>query len=215
MLFIWNSRSRRSFFFNDNLSVFAMTMRFLMSVNALALATIFSFSLADIFSDGDLLSAESLSTDSNFFFNDDWQDSEDLTLAFNDVVYPADPDTNFIAASTCGGGDGNLNKLRLRRDGGTSCLTGDAPNEQKDGVIVPEVFQPGEPVLDRLEATTKAGSGKCVLAPYLTNVCCQGFLGVIYSMGPPRVWSTVDNCYTSTINLTLSSSSSATKSSFG
>ena len=122
---------------------------------------IFSFSLADISLDEDLFSTESLSTDSNIYFNDDWQDSGTSTLPLNDVVDAAD--TDLLFASACGGENGNLNKLR-RRGGGIDsfCLNGQVPQKEKEGVIVPEIFQPGDPVLDRIDSTTKSGSKKCV-----------------------------------------------------
>lgn len=163
----------------------------------------FSFSLADIPLSEDLFPAESFPTDSNLYLNDDWQDSGDSTLAFNDVVHPADVDIDFMTAGACDGGNGNLNKLRLRENGNALCPN---PEEEKEGPIVPQIFQPGDPVLDQLESTTKPGSEKCPYPPLTTNVCCNGFLGELYSRGSPQIWSTISDCYPGIINFGLSSS---------
>lgn len=173
-------------------------MHVFVGFSALAFCTIFAFSLADIFLDDDIVPAESLSPESNLGFNNnDVKDVGDSTLTFNDFVYPADSDIDFMASSAaCGGGNGNLNKLRLRQNGATSCDT-----QEKGGAIVPEVFQSNEPILDRLGALSKTGGRRCIWRPYITNCCCNGIVGLIYSMGPPMVHVDIPDCYVSMTNL--------------
>lgn len=175
--------------------MFAMTItmkiRSLVYASALALTTLVSFSLADLPLNGDLFSTETLSssTDSNLFSD------QDPTLAFNDVVDPGDldPDLDFMLASDCGGGTGALNKLHRRRKGDTQC---EIPGEIK----IPSIFQPGNPGVEELGTKTKTGSGKCVFPLYTLNLCCEGDLGTLFSVGPPRVWTTIQSCFLSKIN---------------
>ena len=194
-----------------------MTMRFLTRVSALALTPIFSLSLAQMLLDGDLFSAESFSTDSDFFSNEGWQDSNDLTLAFNDVVYPADTesDTDLMIASGCGGENGKVTKLRPRGDANSFCDNWDAPQKDSENVKVPDILQPGEPGIGWLGTEDKTGNGKCVLPPYLQDTCCNGVVSTFWTMGPPRVWDSVSDCYFSTVNLKLLSAAAAIAFRFG
>lgn len=194
-----------------------MTMRFLTRVSALALTPIFSLSLAQMFLDGDLYSAESFSTYSDLFSKGDyWQDSDDSTLAFNDVVYLADTDTDtdsdfdtdLMIASGCGGENGKVNKLRLRGDANSMCDTWDLPRGS-ERVKVPDIFQPGDPGIGWLGIEGQAGNGKCVLPPYLQDACCNGRVSTFWTTGPPRVWDSVTECYMSTVNRNLLSSAAA------
>lgn len=198
--------NRALFYLNNSLAKLFFNfcnMRFSLGAIAFVFCSMIHSSLAEFPFDGDFLSPEPYPGDSNLYLDSDWQVPEDSTLVFNDVLYPADSDLDFLAASTCGNGNGNLNKLRARDE--TFCFNGG--QRKKEGAIVPQVIQPGEKLFDQLDqlgSTTKSGSEKCVFPPYLTNLCCNGFLGDIYLLGPPSVWTSIDDCYSSmTFNLLL------------
>lgn len=112
-----------------------------------------------------------------------------------DIFATSGSDLDFTLSSDCNGGKDDFllpNKIRVREKG-TFCV--DSKPDQNEKIfspIMPEIMiQPDKPLVDQLN---QLNDGKCI-PPFPYNLCCNGFLIWLYSMGPPRVWTSVDDCY--------------------
>lgn len=119
----------------------------------------------------DVSTTEDFSTTPTF---DDWSDTEDLSVAFNDLVAPTEPDSDFTLAGGCGNGQG-INKLRSRDEPafcsnrGTSSLDGFKFPASIEELGLRDAFPlPGE----------NPDTEMC-LPPFVWHVCCNG--------GPPDI----------------------------